>query len=84
MRTGNTAAFLAVCAGKRKAPFPCVPVDTGLFFIFIFFNFFIFIFLFFIIIFFNAILVCLHSFYVCMYVCMYGFVGSSFLCEGFL
>ena len=34
--------------------------------------------------FFFAILVCLHSFYLCMYVCMYGFVGSSFLCEGFL
>ena len=32
--------------------------------------------------FFNAILVCLHSFYVCMYVCMYGCVGSSSLCEG--
>ena len=40
--------------------------------------------LFFIFYFFNAILVCLHSFYLCMYVCMYGCVGSSFLCKGFL
>ena len=48
----------------------------------IYFLFFIFkkIFLKFFIYFFNAILVCLHSFYVCMYGC----VGSSFLCEGFL
>ena len=30
--------------------------------------------------FFNAILVCLHSFYLCIYGC----VGSSFPCEGFL
>ena len=26
----------------------------------------------------------LFFFNLCMYVCMYGFVGSSFLCEGFL
>ena len=46
-----------------------------IYFYFYFYSFLIFYF-------FNTILVCLHSFL--MYVCMYGCVGSSFLCEGFL